>query len=321
MLTNNDVPEAALRVLREFCELVVCKSVKSEELLEKCKGVDGIFWSTWLAHGRLTAEVLDAAGPQLRCISTMSAGIEFVDLDEVKRREIPLGCTPTVLNDAVADIAVGLGLSASRRFREGRLRIEENRWEQRHCWLMGREIRNSVVGIVGFGGIGQTIARRLGGFNVQQFLYSGHKAKPEAKDFNASFVSFDELIEKSDFVFVACPLTSETRKMFQADTFAKMKSTSILVNVARGDIVDQEALYDALKDNKIFAAGIDVTTPEPLPPGHKLLTLSNLVITPHLGAETNRTQDDMAILCAINILNGLAGEPMQSPAYKVENKD
>lgn len=315
LLTNNDVPEAGLKILREKCELVICETTTLEELLEKCKGVDGIFWSTWLAHNRPTAEILDAAGPQLKSISTMSVGIEFVDLNEVKRRNIPLGCTPAVLNDAVADIAMGLGLAASRRFREGRMRIEKSCWQQRHCWMMGREIRDSVVGIVGFGGVGQTIAKRLSGFDVGEFLYCGHSKKPEAEKFQANFVSFDDLIERSDFVFITCPLTTETRRMFDASTFARMKSTSVLINVARGDIVDHEALFDALKFKQIFAAGLDVTTPEPLPSDHKLLSLHNCIITPHLGAETNRTQDDMAIVCALNVLAGLANEPMHSPAY------
>jgi glyoxylate/hydroxypyruvate reductase len=123
-----------------------------------------------------------------------------------------------------------------------------------------------------------------------------------------------ELVERSDFVFIICPLTAETHKMFNAEVFNKMKPNSVLVNVARGDVVDQEALYDALETNKIFAAGLDVMTPEPLPSNHPLMTLPNCVITPHLGAQTARTRNDMAMVAAINILAGLFDQPMHSPA-------
>lgn len=311
-VTHNDVPEAGLNLLREKCEVMICESNTTEEILQKIKGVDGIFWAS---HHRLDAVALDAAGPQLKSLSTMSVGIDYVDLDEVKRRKIPLGYTPTVLNDAVADIGVGLALAAARCFHEGRKKIETLQWEKRPQWLLGQELRDSTVGIVGFGEIGQTIAKRLSGFDVGQFLYCGHSKKPAADKFGAKFVPFLELVEKSDFIFIICPLTPETRGMFNAEVFAKMKTTSVLVNVARGDIVNQEALYDALKNNKIFAAGLDVMSPEPLPSDHPLLTLPNCVVIPHLGSATVRTRNDMAIVAAINVLAGLADEPMHSAVY------
>jgi glyoxylate/hydroxypyruvate reductase len=311
-VTHNDVPSAGLDLLREKCELIICETNTRAEILEKIQGVDAIFWGS---HEKLNAEALDAAGKQLKCISTMSVGIDYVDLEEVKRRKIPLGCTRDVLNDAVADIGVGLAISASRRFREGRLKIERSEWERRQQWLLGQEIRNSTVGIVGFGGIGSTIAKRLIGFDVKQFLYCGHNKKPEAEKYNAKFVSFDELVKESDFIFIICPLTDETRKLFNAHVFDKMKPTSVLINVARGDIVDQDALYDALKKNKIFAAGLDVMSPEPLPADHKLLTLENCTIIPHLGSATFITRSDMSLTAAMNILCGLGEVPMNSAAY------
>jgi glyoxylate/hydroxypyruvate reductase len=312
LVTSNDVPEAGVKILREKCDVTICETSDRDELLAKSKGMDGIFWAS---HNKLDAEALEAAGPQLKSLSTMSVGIDYVDLEEVKRRKIPLGYTPTVLNDAVADIAVGLAIAASRHFHQGRMKIESSEWEKRPQWLLGQEMRDSTVGIVGFGGIGQTIAKRLTGFDVGQFLYCGHNKKPAGDKIGAKFVSFDELIEKSDFIFIICPLTSETRNMFNAAVFDKMKPTSVLVNVARGDVVDQEALYDALKNNKIFAAGLDVMTPEPLPSDHPLMSLPNCVIIPHLGSATVRTRDDMAKVAAINVLAGLAEEPMHSPVY------
>lgn len=193
--------------------------------------------------------------------------------------------------------------------------IEQSKWEKRPQWLLGVEIRDSTVGFVGFGAIGQAVAKRLGGFDVKRILYCGHREKPEAKKFNAEFVPFLELIEKSDFVFIICPLTPETRHMISNEAFGRMKRTSVLINIARGEIVDQSALVDALKSGKIFAAGIDVMTPEPLPHDHELMQLENCVIIPHLGSATVRTRDDMAKTAALNILNSLAGNPMVYSAY------
>lgn len=312
VITHNDVPQSAINLLREKCDVTICETNTRSEILEKIQGVDAIFWGS---HAKLDAEALDAAGAKLKCVSTMSVGIDYVDVQEVKRRNIPLGYTPNVLNSAVADVAIGLAIAASRRFHEGRLKIESSEWERRQQWLLGQEIRESVVGIVGFGGIGSTIAKRLSGFDVKQFLYCGHNPKPAAEKFNAKFVTFNELVKESDFIFIICPLTDETRKLFNAEVFAKMKVSSVLINVARGDIVDQDDLYDALKNNKIFAAGLDVMSPEPLPADHKLLKLDNCFIIPHLGSATFKTRSDMALTAAMNILCGLAEIPMISAAY------
>lgn len=312
LVTHNNVPEAGLKILREKCDLIVLHDFTRADILAASKGVDGILWAS---HEKLNAEALDAAGPQLKSISTMSAGIEFVDIEEVQRRNIPLGYTPNVLNDAVADVVVGLAIAASRRFHEARLKIEHSEWKSHPQWLLGQDIKNSTIGIVGFGRIGSAVARRLSGFDVGRILYSGHNVKPEAENIGAKFVSFMELVEKSDFIFITCPLTNETRKMFNSEVFSKMKPTSVLINIARGDIVDQEALYDALKNYKIFAAGLDVTSPEPLPADHPLMSLPNCFIIPHLGSATVQTRNDMAKVAAINVLAGLAGEPMHSAAY------
>lgn len=236
--------------------------------------MDGILVAT---HIKVDAEFFDAAGPQLKAISTKSAGIDYVDLAEVKKRNVLLGSTPIVLNNAVADIAVGLLVAAARRFHEGRSMIERNQWDRSSpSWLLGQDFRDSTVGIVGLGGIGQEIVHRLKGFRIGRFVYSGHTRKPEGDELGAHFVSFDELLTTSDFVVVACPLTEETRHMFDEPAFAKMKRTSVFVNIARGDIVVQDALIAALRNGTIFSAGLDVMTPEPLPVDHPLLQLDNL---------------------------------------------
>ncbi|KRF81511.1 glyoxylate reductase/hydroxypyruvate reductase isoform X1 [Drosophila virilis] len=317
LITHPEVPQSGIDLLKENCELVQVQSLPPSraELLQKIKGVDGVFWG---GHDALNAEVLDAAGPQLKSISTMSAGIDYVDLEEVKRRKIPLGHTPTVLNTAVADLAVGLLIAAGRRFHEARRKIDTDNWENYHLnWLLGQDVRDSVIGFFGFGGIGQAIAKRLSGFDIDQVLYTTRRRidRETEKELNAKKVEFDELLAKSDFVVIASPLTPATQGIFNATAFNKMKKTAVLVNIARGKIVNQDDLYEALKSNRIFAAGLDVVDPEPLPPNNKLLALDNVVILPHIGSATTRTRSDMATIAAHNVLRGLAGERMLSPAY------
>lgn len=157
-------------------------------MLSKSQGVDGILWAT---HEPLNAEALDRSGPQLKAISTKSAGIDYVDVAEVKRRGIPLGYTPNVLSDAVADTAIGLMLAAARRFHEGYLKIVNDQWELGDpTWMLGRDVKQSTIGIVGLGGIGQTIVKRLKGFDVGEVLYTGHREKPEGSQFSSHFISF-----------------------------------------------------------------------------------------------------------------------------------
>ncbi|XP_011187477.1 glyoxylate reductase/hydroxypyruvate reductase isoform X1 [Zeugodacus cucurbitae] len=317
LVTHPEVPQEAIELLSRDCEVIVCQSVppKRSEILEKAKGVHAFFWAD---HEPLNAEALDAAGPQLKAISTMSAGIDYVDVPEIKRRKIPLGHTPVVLNEAVADIAIGLLLAAARRFHEGRLKIETNTWESYHLnWMLGQDLRDSVVGFFGFGGIAQAIAKRLSGFDIDSILYTTRRRVSEEieQEYNAKKVDFDTMLAQSDFVIIASPLTKETAGVFNATAFGKMKKTAVLVNIGRGGVVNQQDLYEALKTNQIFSAGLDVMTPEPLPSNDPLLSLPNLVLVPHLGSATLRTRTDMGTIAAHNVLRGLAGEPMFSPAY------
>lgn len=184
LVTHSKTPEIGLNVLREKCDVIICEGLPDptrEEILSKSHGVDGILWAT---HERLDAEALDRAGPQLKAISTKSAGIDYVDVNEVKKRGIPLGYTPNVLSDAVADLAIGLMISAARRFREGYLKIINAEWDVSDPqWMWGQDIKGSTIGIVGFGGIGQQIAKRLQGFDIGNILYTGHHEKPEGLTF------------------------------------------------------------------------------------------------------------------------------------------
>jgi len=176
--------------------------------------------------------------------------------------------------------------------------------------MCGRGLSGATVGIVGLGRIGYAVAQRLRPFAVARILYSGHKEKPYAADVAAEFVPFNGLLAESDFVIASCPLSAETTNLFSATTFSRMKHTSIFVNTSRGGVVNQSDLYDALKTGVIAGAGLDVTTPEPLPVDHQLLSLDNCVILPHIGSATIETRTAMSLLTARNILSALSGKPM-----------
>ncbi|XP_043249621.1 glyoxylate reductase/hydroxypyruvate reductase-like isoform X2 [Colletes gigas] len=292
------------------CDVTIINSSKStrEEVLQALPGSDAVFIAK---HHIVNNEFLDIAGPSLKVVSTMSAGYDHLDVPEIKRRGIKVGHTPMVLSAAVAEVAVLLSLSAARRAREGRLKLEQDEVKNLTLQsLLGQDLQGSTVGIVGLGSIGQNIIKRLKGFDVSRFIYTGHSRKKAGDELGAHFVSFDELVAQSDFVIIAVPLTNETIGLFNDDTFGKMKKNAVLVNVSRGKVVNTDALIKALRNKSIFAAGLDVTDPEPLPPDHALLKLPNAVILPHVGSATVKTRSDMSITAAQNILNGLEGKPL-----------
>ncbi|XP_018569219.1 glyoxylate reductase/hydroxypyruvate reductase-like [Anoplophora glabripennis] len=312
LISSPYVPQIASDLLSKCCDLINVQNGSKEEILSKVEGVDAILWAS---HLKIDKYVLDAAGSQMKTIGTMTAGYDHIDLVELRKRGIKLGNTPKVLNGAVADTAVLLGLAAARRLHEGRLLIDGSKWDPNE-WILGQDIAGSTVGIIGLGGIGQAIAKRLKRFEVNEIIYTGHKEKPEGKELGARFIPLedrDTLIKDSDFIFIAAPLTPETEGMCNEDFFSKMKKTAVFVNISRGKVVDQKALYKALKEGQIFAAGLDVMTPEPLPATDELLTLPNLVVLPHWGSATAKTRDAMAQLTAQNIIKGLNGEPMITP--------
>ncbi|KAF9801943.1 hypothetical protein SFRURICE_016193 [Spodoptera frugiperda] len=315
LIVNKSFPVAGLELLKNKVETIVLPHLDYEAdslptIKNNLQGVDAIIWNT---KHKLTGELLALAGPQLKAVSTMASGIDHIDVAEIKKRNIPLGNTPQVLDDAVADITVGLVIAAARRFKEAVQELEAGEWKYGVQWMVGQDISGSTVGIVGFGGIGQAVLRRLRGFDVAKFLYSGRSDKPEAKALGAERVPLDQLLRESDYVILSCPLTKETRHLINADSLKTMKKTAIVVNIGRGELIDQEALYDALKEKQIFAAGLDVTTPEPLRNDHPLVSLPNCYILPHMGSATVETRNKMASISAQNVLLALEGKPMLFP--------
>ncbi|XP_057316420.1 glyoxylate reductase/hydroxypyruvate reductase-like [Hydractinia symbiolongicarpus] len=287
-----------------------------EELIQNVKDIHGIYS---FGPQKITKCVIDAA-KQLEVVSAMSVGVDSIDIGELKARNIKLGHTPDVLTDAVADIAVSLVLTVSRRIIEMADTAKFGEWK---TWCpfsnLGTGLRGSTVGIVGLGRIGTATAKRLVPFGVSRFVYTCRSEKQEAaRTINASYVSFDDLLSQSDFVIVCCSMNPTTQELFDKDAFSKMKSNSILVNIGRGGMVNQDALVDALTEKKIKGAGLDVTTPEPLPVEHPLFKLKNCVILPHIGSAEEQTRTDMTVLAARNlsssssITSGFGGTPRSS---------
>ena len=267
-----------------------------EELLARAPELDGLLS---LLTDAVDAELI-AAAPRLKAISNYAVGVDNVDLEAAAARGIPVGNTPDVLTDTTADLAVALMLGISRHLVEGDAYVRRGEWR---TWetglLLGHDLHGSTVGIVGFGRIGQAVARRLEGFGCEILHTSRSGGAP-----------LNELLERADFVTLHSPLTAETRGLIGDEALARMKPTAYLVNTARGPIVDSEALGSALRAGRIAGAALDVTDPEPLPGGHPLLDAPNLLVLPHLGSATEATRARMADMAVDNLLAGLAGEPM-----------
>lgn len=273
-----------------------------EQLLDKVRGVDGLLC---LLTERIDAELMDAAGAQLKVVSSMSVGVDHIDIAEATKRGIPVGNTPGVLTDATADQAFALLLAAARRVVEGADYVRRGQWTTWHPQLLlGADLVGATLGIIGFGRIGQAVAKRAQGFDLR-VIYHSPDAKPA---YGAQPVDLDTLLRESDFVSLHVPLLPETRHLVNADFLSKMKPSAILVNTARGGVVDQVALYNALKSKQIFTAALDVTDPEPLPMDSPLLELDNCIIVPHLGSASKWTRDQMSKLAAENLIAGLKGE-------------
>lgn len=282
-----------------------------EELLREIKGKDALYCAL---TDKIDVEVLNAAGPQLKCVSTISVGFEHIDVQECKKRGIRVGYTPDVLTDATAELTVALLLATNRRLFEANKDVYNGGWKSwSPMWMCGHGLKNSRVGFFGFGRIGQEIAARILPFKPSLITYTARSARPEeAAKVNAKHVDFSEMINLSDFIIVCCALTPATKEIFNAEAFNKMKSNCIFINTARGGVVDQKALYDALKSKKILAAGLDVTTPEPLPLDDPLLKLDNIVVLPHIGSADIETRKEMSRITARNILAALKGCEMES---------
>jgi lactate dehydrogenase-like 2-hydroxyacid dehydrogenase len=283
-----------------------------EELLRAVAGCDGV---VTLLTDRVDDEFLDSAGPQLKVVSNYAVGFDNVDVPACTARGIPVGNTPGVLTETTADLAWALLMAAARRLPEGDRYVRAGRWQ---TWgpmlLLGPDVHGGTLGIVGFGRIGQAVARRATGFGMTILYHDVQRATADAEEaVGASFVPLPELLERSDFVSLHVNLTDDTRGLISTDALRRMKATAVLVNTSRGPVVDPRALHLALRDGEIFAAALDVTDPEPIPPDDPLLSLENCLVVPHIASASRATRGKMAEMAAANLLAGVRGERLPTP--------
>jgi lactate dehydrogenase-like 2-hydroxyacid dehydrogenase len=315
VLVTRVIPDAGLDLVREACEVDLWTEElppPREELLRRVAGVDGLLS---LLTDRVDDELLDAAGPQLKVVSNFAVGFDNIDVPALTRRRVPAGNTPGVLTETTADLAFALLMAAARRIPEGVDYVRAGSWR---TWgpmlLMGVDIHGATLGIVGFGRIGREMARRGRGFGMRILYHDVHPASPEDEaELGARRVEMAELLRESDFVSLHVNLTDETHHLIDDDALRAMKSSAVLVNTSRGPVVDPEALERALRDGEIFAAGLDVTEPEPLPADHPLVEMPNCVVVPHIASASRETRDRMAEMAAANLLAGLRGERLPTP--------
>ena len=261
-------------------------------------------------HPRVDGPLLDKM-PAVRVVGNFGVGVDHIDLQAAKARRIPVGNTPGVLDGATADQAFALLLAAGRRLVEGdRYARGPDFLRYDPSFMLGREIHGATLGILGMGRIGTQVARRARGFDMSVLYHNRNRRIDVEQSLGAKFVSQDELLASSDYVVLTVPLTPRTRGLIGRPELARMKPTAILVNVARGPVVDTDALTEALTARVIHGAALDVTDPEPLPRDHPLLRLDNVIIAPHLGSATDQTRERMASMSIDNLLAGIAGRSL-----------
>ncbi|MCY2976142.1 MAG: D-glycerate dehydrogenase [Planctomycetota bacterium] len=268
--------------------------------------VSGIYT---FGHPVLTGDLMDKA-PNVKVISNHGVGVDHISLKDAQARGIPVGNTPGVLDGATADMGFCLLMAAARRLVEGveiaRFGVDQFKPKRSETFL-GREIHGASLGIVGLGRIGLQVARRAAGFDMHVSYYNRNRRTDIESKFDVTYKPLHELLATCDYIMLCVPLTDETKRLIGVDQLRLMRPTATLINIARGAVVDTDALTIALTENWIYAAGLDVTDPEPLPKGHPLLELDNVIVAPHIGSATVQTRQKMAELSVQNLLAGIAG--------------
>jgi glyoxylate reductase len=307
------LPKEAMDRIHSFCDAKVWDGELPPPrsiLLENVREIDGL---VSLLTDKIDSELMEKA-PKLRVISNYAVGFDNVDIPEASKRGIIVGNTPGVLTDTTADLTCALILSAARRIVEGDRTVRAGKWK---TWgpmiLLGQDVHGATLGIIGLGRIGVAVAKRAKGFGMQ-LLYHDVVRNTQAEDeLGIKFADMDSVLEQSDFITLHTILTAETQHLIGAKQFEKMKRTAILVNTSRGPIVDNVALYEALKSGKIAYAALDVTEPEPMPADHPLLTLDNVIVVPHIASASVATRTKMGLMAADNLIAGLKGEMPPNP--------
>lgn len=306
------IPDAGLNLIREFCDTTIWQEElppPRETLLRETRDADGL---VSLLTDRVDGELLDAC-PRLRVVSNMAVGFDNIDIPTATERGVLAGNTPGVLTETTADFAFALLMASARRIVEGVDYVRAGRWK---TWgpmlLMGADVHHATLGLVGLGRIGAEMAKRARGFDMRVLYYDVFRREDLEQSLHIEYATLEDVLAQADFVSVHTPLTPETHHLMNRERFAKMKPSAILINTARGPIVETDALVDALREGRIGGAALDVTDPEPLPAVHPLVSMPNCIIVPHIASASAATRGKMAEIAARNLIAGLKGEPLPS---------
>ncbi|GIV66233.1 MAG: D-glycerate dehydrogenase [Bellilinea sp.] len=302
--------EPAIQKISEVAEVEIWPGENpppSDVILEKVQQAEGLL--TMLTDP-ITASVIENA-PRLKVISQMAVGFDNIDVDAATRRGIPVGHTPGVLTETTADFAWALLMAAARRVVEANREVHQGIWR---AWgpnvLTGVDVHGATLGIIGFGRIGQAVARRARGFSMKVLYNDPQRDEQAEKTLNVEYKDLDTLLQESDFISLHTYYTPQLHHLINRQRFEQMKEGAIFINTARGGLVDHQALQWALESKKLAAAALDVFDPEPIPAGHPLLQLPNLIITPHIASASTFTRQKMAFIAAENLIAGLGGEKL-----------
>ena len=307
------VPIDLLKELKAVCEVDVWEHddipVPRHVLEEKIVDIDGLFC---LLTETIDQSLLDKAN-SLKIISNMAVGYNNIDIEAAHKRGITVTNTPGILTETTADLTFALLMATSRRLVESAEYLKKGEWK---TWspmqLTGQDVYGATLGIVGMGRIGEALVRRAKGFDMTCIYYNRSRKPQTEKELGVAYAELDDILKGADFICILTPYTNETKNLIGERELSLMKSTSILINTARGGIVDEIALYEALSTNKIWAAGLDVFEEEPVDPTHPLLSLPNVVAIPHIGSATINTRRKMAELAIENLLLGVTNQTPKS---------
>ncbi|MEM2144427.1 MAG: D-glycerate dehydrogenase [Candidatus Jordarchaeaceae archaeon] len=308
VFVTRQIAEEALEILRREAQVEVHlgdSPCPKDKIMEQVKKVHGL---VTMLNDRIDSEIINQ-GENLIVISNVAVGYDNIDVEAATKKGVYVTNTPGVLDDATADLAFALLLSIARRIPEADSFVRSGFWKgwDPHL-LLGSDLRDKTLGIIGLGRIGTEVARRAKGFKMNVIYYQRQRATEKERSMGVKYASLDELLSTSDYISIHVPLTNETRGMIGRNEINKMKKTAYLINTSRGPVVDEEALYEALKEERIRGAALDVFLKEPIDPENPLLKLKNVVVTPHIGSATIETRTRMAILAAENTIKAIKKE-------------
>ncbi len=303
VLINRQIPTYVEDYIGQYCDYEICQD--DENWLEKLNDKDGLL----ISGTKIDDNLLDHA-PKLKIVSNISVGYNNFDTAAMKKRNVIGTNTPGILNDTVADLIFALILSSARKIPLLDKYVRDGKWNGMDSEIIfGKDVHHATLGIVGMGRIGEDVAKRaIYGFDMDVLYYNRTRKFEAEEKLGVKYEDIDSLLRKSDFILVMTALTDETYHMIDEEQFNMMKEDAIFINASRGSTVNEKALINALKEKKIFGAGLDVFEHEPVDKYNELLSLENVVLMPHVGSATKKTRSDMAMLAAKNLILALQGQ-------------